>query len=345
LQRAVRCDAYIIAVADDDTLALAGVQAGGYTDSPEQIATRLRPDWVEALASGTTLVHRSSPVGREVTAPIISEEGVLGAITVRLSAIEATYELAETQRVLGTLAAQTAAAIDRAFLVRRVEQKRRLEAIGEVAAGVAHELRNPLFGISSAAQLLRIRGKDDPAVERNVSRMLREVERLNTMLSSLLVYGRPQPLALSMGDPDTIWDDVIESNRARMDEAGITFVRRRLTPPVCIPFDASQMAQVCLNLLVNAIDAAPRDSAITLQTGGLPNGAWRARLHNTGTAIPPEALPRVFEIFYSLKSGGTGIGLALCHRIVEEHGGTIGIESQPETGTAVTVMLPPGDAP
>jgi PAS domain S-box-containing protein len=344
LQRAVRCDAYIIAVADDDTLALSGVQAGGYDESPEQVATRLRPDWVEALASGTALVHRASPVGREVTAPIISEEGVLGAITVRLSALEATYELAETQRVLGTLAAQTAAAIDRAFLVRRVEQKRRLEAIGEVAAGVAHELRNPLFGISSAAQLLRLRGKDDPAVERNVSRMLREVERLNTMLSSLLVYGRPQPLALTVGDPDAIWDDVIESNRARMDDAGITFVRKHLTPAGRIPFDASQMAQVYLNLLVNAIDAAPRDSAITLQTGGLPNGAWRARLHNTGTAIPPEALPRVFEIFYSLKSGGTGIGLALCHRIVEEHGGTIGIESQPETGTAVTVMLPPGDA-
>ena len=344
LQRAVRCDAYIIAVADDDTLALASVQAGGYSESAEQVATRLGPDWVEALASGSTLVHRVSPVGREVTAPIISEEGVLGAITVRLSAIEATYELAETQRVLRTIAAQTAAAIDRAFLVRRVEQKRRLEAIGEVAAGVAHELRNPLFGISSAAQLLRIRGKDDPAVERNVNRMLREVDRLNTMLSALLVYGRPQPLRRAVGNPDAVWDDVIESNRARLDDAGITFVRRHGTPAVQLPFDAAQIGQVYLNLLVNAIDAAPRGSTITLQSGTLPNGAWRARLHNAGAVIPPEALPRVFEIFFSLKSGGTGIGLALCQRIVDEHGGTITIESQPESGTAVTIMLPPGDS-
>jgi PAS domain S-box-containing protein len=345
LRRAVRCDAWIIAVADDDTLALSGVQADGFSESPAHLATRLRPDWLEALASGTTVVHRHSAGWRDVSAPIISEEGVLGAITVRLSSVEATYELAETQRVLSTIAAQTAAAIDRAFLVRRVEQKRRLEAIGEVAAGVAHELRNPLFGISSAAQLLRIRGRDDPAVERNVSRMLREVERLNNMLSSLLVYGRAQPLRTVAGDPDTVWDDVIDANRARLDEAEISFARVRSTPALVVDFDPAQLGQVFLNILGNAIDAAPRASTITLHTAAHGNGAWRCRLHNGGAAIPPEALPRVFEIFYSLKSGGTGIGLALCQRIIEEHGGTISIESQPETGTAVTIVLQPRVGP
>ena len=341
LRRAVRCDAYIIAVADDDTLAISGVQADGFSEPSEQVAARLRPEWLEALASGSTIVRRPNAGDREVTAPIISEEGVFGAITVRLSSIEATYELAETQRVLRTIAAQTAAAIDRAFLVRRVEQKRRLEAIGEVAAGVAHELRNPLFGISSAAQLLRLRGRDDPAVERNVGRMLREVERLNNMLSSLLVYGRPQPLRTVTGDPDSVWDDVIDANRGRIDDAGLTFTRVRATPPLLIDFDPAQLGQVCLNIFVNALDAAPRGSTITLHTSAHSTGAWRCRLHNAGAAIPPEALPRVFEIFYSLKSGGTGIGLALCQRIVEEHGGTIAIESQPESGTAVTVLLPP----
>ncbi len=344
LQRAVRCDAFIIAVADDDTLAMTAVQTRGYTDPPDAVSARLRPEWLEALASDRVIVHAGAPAGREVTAPIISQEGVLGAITVRLTELEATYELAETQRVLSAIAAQTAAAIDRAFLVRRVEQKRRLEAIGEVAAGVAHELRNPLFGISAAAQLIRAHGRDDPAVERNVERMLREIERLNSMLSSLLVYGRPQPLRRTDGDPDDVWDDVIESNRVRIDESGLTVIRTRPAAQVRLSFDAAQFRQVCLNVLGNAIDAAPRASAITLHSAVLPNGAWRCRMHNGGATIPPEALPRVFEIFYSLKSGGTGIGLALCQRIVEEHQGTISIESQTELGTAVTIVLPAGVA-
>jgi signal transduction histidine kinase len=342
LYRAVRCDAFVIAVADDDTLALTAVQARGYTESTDAVSARLRPDWLEALASDSTIVHRSAPVGREVTSPIISQEGVLGAITVRLTELEATYELAETQRVLSAIAAQTAAAIDRAYLVRRVEQKRRLEAIGEVAAGVAHELRNPMFGISAAAQLLRAHGRDDPTVTRNVERMLREVDRLNTMLSSLLRYGRPQPLQLSEGDPDAVWDDVIESNRVRLEDAGLTVSRTQTSARAHLPFDSAQFRQVCLNLLGNAIDAAPRASVITLQSGALPNGAWRCRIQNGGAPIPPEALPRVFEIFYSLKGGGTGIGLALCQRIIEEHEGTISIESQAETGTAVTIVLPAG---
>jgi signal transduction histidine kinase len=72
----------------------------------------------------------------------------------------------------------------------------------------------------------------------------------------------------------------------------------------------------------------------------MPHGVWRVRLTNGGPAIPPEVLPRVFEIFFSTKTGGTGIGLALCQRIVEEHRGTIGLESTPESGTTVTITLP-----
>jgi signal transduction histidine kinase len=224
--------------------------------------------------------------------------------------------------------------------VQRVGQKRRLEAIGEVSAGVAHELRNPLFGISSAAQLLRFRVKDDPVVEKNVGRILREVERLNSMVTSLLEYGRPSPIRLAPGDPDAVWDEVLENQRGLLESRAILLERTRATPPGTCAIDTQQLAQVLINLLVNATDAAPEGSDLSLQSTVLPTGMWRCRLHNGGAAIPPDVLPRVFEIFFSTKPGGTGIGLSLCQRIIEEHGGSIFLESAPECGTSATILLP-----
>jgi signal transduction histidine kinase len=197
-----------------------------------------------------------------------------------------------------------------------------------------------LFGISSAAQLLRFRIREDPVVEKNVGRILREVERLNSMVTALLEYGRPTPARLRPGDPDAVWDDVLELQRGRLESKALGLARWRATPPARCAVDGEQLAQVFTNVLVNAIDAAPEGSDLALTSVTLPGGVWRCRLHNGGPAIPSDVLPHVFELFFSTKPGGTGIGLALCQRIVEEHGGTITLESTEDHGTTAAVTLP-----
>jgi signal transduction histidine kinase len=339
MRRAVGSDAFVIAVADDDSAALRVVHAVGHTSTAAELEAALAPTWLEALSSSRIVVSHTSR-GLELTAPMTSDEGILGAMTVSGEDLASPQRLDEAVRVLGALAAQTAASIERAWLVRRVEHKRRLEAIGEVAAGVAHELRNPLFGISSAAQLLRFRVREDPVVEKNVGRILREVDRLNRMVTALLDYGRPRAPQLVPGDPDAVWDEVLDANRGLLETRSLALRRTRAEPPARCAIDAEQLAQVFVNVLVNATDAAPEASDLTLHTAVLPNGAWRCRIHNGGPAIPPEALARVFEIFFSTKAGGTGIGLALCQRIIEEHRGTITLESSPQAGTAVIIVLP-----
>jgi signal transduction histidine kinase len=339
LRRTMDCDAVAIALADDGTLMPRLVHQSGYPHDAERLEAKLTPAWLEAIEKRHVVV-RETEDGIEITAPTTSSESVVGAVTLSASEIPA-HRLEETTRVLVTIAAEMAAAIERAQLVRRLGHKRRLEAIGEVSAGVAHELRNPLFGISSAAQLLRFRVKDDPVVEKNVGRILREVERLNNMATSLLEFGRPSPIHLEPGDPDAVWDEVIENHRGRLESRALLLNRSRGEYKALCAIDAPQLAQVLLIVLVNATDAAPEGSDLTLESTVLPSGAWRCRLHNGGPAIPADVLPRVFEIFFSTKPGGTGIGLALCQRIIEEHHGMISIESAPEVGTATTIVLPP----
>lgn len=343
VRRVIAGDGVAIGLTNGDAATPSAAFASGFDgESMAHVDQRLRTRWLAAIASERASIHPLDDCIVELDIPMSSSAAPVGVMTVRADQLVGAERVDEAVRVLTTIAAQTAAAVERAALIRRVEQKRRLEAIGEVSAGVAHELRNPLFGISSAAQLLRFRAKDDPVVEKNVGRILREVERLNRMVTSLLEFGRPSAAVLVAGDPDAIWDDVLDSEKGRMDPPrSLRLERVRARPAARIGLDSDQLAQVFVNIFVNAIDASPDGGTISLVTETLAGGAWRCRLRNGGTVVPPEQLARVFEVFFSTKPGGTGIGLALCQRIIEEHGGTIALDSAADSGTTLTVVLPP----
>ncbi|MBK6487528.1 MAG: PAS domain-containing protein [Gemmatimonadetes bacterium] len=339
LGRAVGADAFAVLLVRESDAGLERSYSTGYEESPPLLDVRLTPLAHHAIEK-LDVVSRVTERGLDVAAPMRGGERTIGAMTMSIQGQPSRQAIEEAQRVLATLAAQTAVAIERAWLVRRVGHKRRLEAIGEVAAGVAHEIRNPLFGISSAAQLLQFRAKDDPIVEKNVGRILREVDRLNRMVTSLLDFGRPLKASLLAGDPDAIWDELLDGQRALLQSRSLSLRRTRASPAATCRVDAEQLAQVFLNVLVNAVDHAPEGSELVLQSSVMPHGAWRVRLTNGGPSVPADVLDRAFEMFYSNKTGGTGIGLALCQRIIEEHRGEITLDSSPELGTTITITLP-----
>jgi two-component system sensor histidine kinase HydH len=338
LRRAIACDAIAIALSDAELGLFELVHQVGFDDDGRELTAALLSSWMRAVSQGITVL-RDRERAKEITVPIASGR-VRGAITILVGNTESPRQLEEIEGLVASIGAQAASAIDRARDVDRLTQRRRLEAISEVSAGIARELRNPLFGISSAAQLLRFRVRDDPVVERNVGRILREVERLNGIVSSLLDYGRPAPLHTSPADPDSVWHSVLTAKRGLLESKALVVRHRPSDPRGTCDIDTEQIARVFENVLSNAVDAAPEGSDLTVVSTILASGEWRCRLHNDGPPIPPEILPRVFELFFSTKPGGAGVGLPLCQRILDDHGGSISLESTADTGTTVTISLP-----
>ena len=210
----------------------------------------------------------------------------------------------------------------------------------EIAASLAHELRNPVFAIASAARLLRYRVVDDPVMEKNIGRILREAERLNGFVNALLEFGRPAPVRLAPADPDDLWNDVLQAERGALESKALIVRHTPANPRVTCSIDGEQLAQAFTHMLANAVDAAPEASDLTLTSTVLARGEWHCELRNGGAPIPAETLPHVFELLVSTKPGHAGIGLALARRIVTDHGGTVSLDSSAEHGTVATLTLP-----
>jgi two-component system sensor histidine kinase PilS (NtrC family) len=227
--------------------------------------------------------------------------------------------------------------------VRRLEaavlRAERLAAVGRLAAGVAHEIRNPLAAISGSIELLSQSMANDTAKENRelMSIVLRETERLNRLITDLLGFARPRQLEPQRLDVAATLQEMLRvfENDKRMAGARVTLVA---PAPVFIDADAEQLRQVVWNLLRNAAEAAPGEP-ITVATRADGDDVL-VRVSDRGPGITSEHRSRVFEPFFSTKEGGTGLGLATVHRIIEEHRGAVEIDCPPEGGTTVTIRLP-----
>jgi signal transduction histidine kinase len=215
----------------------------------------------------------------------------------------------------------------------------RMKAAQDLATSLARELRNPVFAIASAAQLLRYRVSDDPVMEKNIGRILREADRLNAYVNALLEYGAPTPMRLESGDPDGVWDDVLKRHRGDLESKAILAHHAVADQRATCNIDAEQLAHAMSCALTNAIEAAPEGSDIGIRSVVTDDGVWVCVVHNDGPPLDDDTIARAFEPLMTTKPGHAGIGLAVAHRIVTEHGGTMSLRAD-GAGAALTFTLP-----
>lgn len=203
--------------------------------------------------------------------------------------------------------------------------------------GIAHEVRNPLGGIELFAGMLE-EGAHNQEEADAVQRIKSEVKTLKNLIEEFLDFARGTALQLSEVPLQEFFDDVRVAFHAEMEAQGIRF-SIKLQDLETIQLDTDQMRRVFLNLLRNSIQATPKGGAIELGAN-LVNDQAELYISDTGQGIPREALERVFDPFFTTKEKGTGLGLSFVRKIVNAHGGMIRVESEPPTGTLITITLP-----
>jgi len=225
-----------------------------------------------------------------------------------------------------------------------VERSRRLAAVGSLAAGVAHEIRNPLSSLKGFATYFRQRYGGVPDDVKMADIMIQEVDRLNRVITELLEFSRPVELKRKATDAAGLVRQAADTIERQAREKGIA-VRMEIAPdlpPVLV--DPDRMTQVFLNLFLNALAAMERGGVLSVGLALQDGRTLRITVGDTGTGIRKEDLGRVFDPYFTTKPSGTGLGLAIVHRIIESHGGEIRLESEPGRGTVFTILLPAGAA-
>lgn len=234
---------------------------------------------------------------------------------------------------------------ERVAFERSARQAEKLAALGTLAAGLAHELNNPIGIISSRIELMLLDAESRPLpeeVREDLEVLHRNAQRVARIAQGLLSFARQSPGDQAPVDVNHIVEETLFLVDRQISQHGIT-LKRNLTPGLpLVRGDGNALQQVVLNLLTNARDALAEGGEIVIETSAVRGrpGAVRLRVRDSGPGIPPETIPRIFDPFFTTKTNGTGLGLSISHGIVRDHGGTLDVESQPGKGTTFVITFP-----
>lgn len=223
-------------------------------------------------------------------------------------------------------------------LQEKVRRSERLASLGRLAAGIAHEIRNPLSSIRGFAQFFgnRFRGQEE---EGYAAVMIKEVDRLNRVISELLDFARPQKPHLERQNLQSILESILVLLEEELRKKKIDVEKNYETDLPLVMADHDQISQAFLNLLLNSIESMGEKGKICLSLKKVQSGAVEIVIEDTGRGIPAEDIEKIFEPFFSTKRKGTGLGLAIVHQIIEGHGGEIKVKSVEGKGTAFYITL------
>ncbi|MDZ4165003.1 MAG: ATP-binding protein [Smithellaceae bacterium] len=221
-----------------------------------------------------------------------------------------------------------------------VARSERLVALGNLAAGVAHEIRNPLSSIKGFATFFRERLRDNPEDYQTAGIMIAEVDRLNRVITQLLDLAQPASPEKETVDLISTINHVLQMIAARAETSGVTIMTHHPTGPLEVLGDTDQIKQVLFNLFLNALDAMEEGGTLTVTLNELAAGGGRIVIEDTGAGIKAEDLTRIFDPYFTTKPAGTGLGLAIVHKIIEAHRGEIHVDSEEGKGTRVTLDIP-----
>jgi len=244
-------------------------------------------------------------------------------------------------------------------LKERMRRADRLATLGMIAAGIAHEVKNPLVGIRGAAQLMRSELLEEKAPAPGPGKsfteyldvILKESDRLNKVLEGILDFTRIKPREMKPSNIHSVLDHVLLLNEESARERGVVLARLYDPSLPEVYGSEDQLVQVFLNIIKNAVEAMPKggrltvmtrmsDLFTTVQSDGRKYQLMVVKVSDTGPGIKQEHLEDIFTPFFTTKDRGTGLGLALSYQIVQEHLGTIRVESQENEGTTFSVYLP-----
>jgi two-component system sensor histidine kinase HydH len=226
-------------------------------------------------------------------------------------------------------------------LRREIETSRRLASVGRLAAGVAHEIRNPLSSIKGFATYFKERYKNAPEDQQTANIMIQEVDRLNRVVGQLLEFARPVTVSPKLTSLKNLIDDSIKLVEQQALEKQITISTHNSAQIDEVFIDHDRINQILLNLYINAIESMDAGGELGVRLS-YNNGEkyLLIQVSDTGCGIQKEDLTKIFDPYFTTKSSGTGLGLAIAHNNVEAMGGTIKVNSDPGKGTTFTLILP-----